>query len=129
MKLEWSGSEMYFFDTYALYQIAKGEASYLQFQKHSTFHTTLMNAYELYYVLIKEGQEQLAELFFEKLVPICLEFTPEDVRSAAQFRLRNSRKKFSYVDALGYIISLKKGLLFLTGDDAFREFENVKFLK
>ena len=120
---------MYFFDTYALYQIAKGAEEYAPFKKDVAMHTTLMNLYELYYALCRDGQQKLAELFFERLLPCCLEITAEDVKSAATFRLRHIKKSISYVDALGYIIALRHDLSFLTGDTAFEDLENVTFVR
>jgi hypothetical protein len=120
---------MHFFDTYALYQIGKGINSYLPFVKHAQPKTTLMNLYEMYYIFCKEGQERIAEQFFERLLPHCIEILPEDVKNAAIFRLKHIKHDFSYIDALGYCIALRKGLLFLTGDDAFKNFEQVTFIK
>ncbi len=120
---------MYFFDTYALYQIAIGASSYESFAKHVKMKTTLMNLYELYYILNKEKNEKLAEQFFERLLPCCVDILPEDIKTAARFRLQNAKKGFSYVDALGYIIALRTGIPFLTGDDAFKGLETVAFVK
>lgn len=130
MKLVKSGSDgMYFFDTYALYQIAKGAETYTPFQAHVQVHTTLMNLYELHYTLSKDGQQRLAELFFERLLPCCLDITPEDVKTASLFRLQYIKKKFSYVDALGYVIAQRHGLSFLTGDSAFENVASVNFIR
>ena len=120
---------MYFFDTYGLYQIAKGVESYSIFKKHAAISTTLMNLYELHYVICKEGDESLAELFFDRLLPFCLEIKAEDIKEASKFRLKHAKKRFSYIDALGYVIAIRQGLFFVTGDDAFESFEQVKFLK
>ena len=129
MRPERAGRNMYFFDTYALYQIAKGAESYTQFVKHTRLVTTLLNLYELYYILCKENQKDLAEKFFERLLPYCTDILPDDVILAAQFRLKHAKLGFSYIDALGYTISLRSGLQFLTGDDAFKNFEHVAFFK
>ncbi len=120
---------MYFFDTYALYQIAKGADSYAIFKEHTTMSTTIMNAYELYYILLKEGNETLAEKFFEKIVSHCITPNPGDIKEAAKFRLRHIKKKLSYIDALGYVLAVNQRLVFVTGDDAFKEIEHVKFIK
>lgn len=120
---------MYFFDTYALYQIAKGAESHASFAKHARLATTLFNLYELYYILCKEKQERLADVFFERLLPFSIDVLPDDIKLAAKFRLQHVKRGFSYVDALGYTIALRSGMLFLTGDDAFKEFEQVTFIK
>ncbi|VVB81161.1 PIN domain protein [uncultured archaeon] len=120
---------MQFFETYALYQIAKGAESYAQFVKHARLATTILNLYEMYYVLCKENQESLADKLFERLLPYCIDVLPEDIKPAAQFRLKHAKLGFSYIDALGYTISLRSGLQFLTGDDAFKNFDQVTFIK
>lgn len=120
---------MYFFDTYALYQIARGAENYTLFKTGVQVHTTLMNLYELHYTLYKDGQQTLAELFFERLLPCCLDITPEDVKAASLFRFQHIKKKFSYVDALGYVIAVKHGLSFLTGDSAFEGMASVNFVR
>ena len=120
---------MYFLDTYTIYQIAKGVESYSIFQKNIQIITSILNLYELYYSLHKENEKELAEEFFERLLPTCIDITEEDIKSAAKFRLRNIKKKISYIDALGYILALRNNCLFLTGDEAFRGVENVKFVK
>jgi len=33
------------------------------------------------------------------------------------------------VDCIGYIIAKKSGVQFLTGDEHFKDFENVEFVK
>jgi predicted nucleic acid-binding protein len=119
---------MHYFDTYALIQIAKGDKNYLPFIKTS-IATTLLNLYELYYILSKEKKEQLAENFFDRLLPFCVDFSSEDIKTAAKFRLEHQKKSLSYVDALGYVISLRLGAQFLTGDDAFAQFPGVLFVK
>lgn len=118
---------MFFFDTYALVQIALGVQSYAPFKEVTG--TSLLNLYEAYYILCKENKEVLAEKFFDKLVPTCIEIVPQNVKTAAQFRLKNIKKGFSYIDALGYIIARSRGLIFLTGDDAFQGLEGVEFVK
>jgi len=120
---------MYFLDTYALYQIAKGAESYAFFKEHAAITTTIMNIYELYYILLKEGQETLAETFFEKLIHHCTAILPEDIKEAAKFRFKNIKKKLSYIDALGYVLSLNRRLVFVTGDDAFKGMNGVRFIK
>ena len=119
---------MHYFDTYALIQIAKGDKNYLPFTKTSIV-TTLLNLYELHYILSKEKNEQLAEKFFDRLLPFCVDFSSEDIKTASKFRLEHQKKSLSYVDALGYVISLRLGMPFLTGDDAFTNFPGVLFIK
>ncbi len=128
MKQEKDGSEL-FYDTYALYAIATGKESYLKFSKGHRIATTLMNLYELYYTLNRDGQNELAEEFFDRLVSSCVKMGADIIKESAKFRAKNVKSKFSYVDCLGYIIAKNKNVKFLTGDDAFNGMPNVEFVK
>ncbi len=118
-----------FYDTYALYAIALGQESYFPFASKHRILTSLMNLYELYYTLLKEGQLVLAEELFSRLLSACVYITPEMVKQAATFRYKFKKKKFSYVDCLGYTVAQQLRVPFLTGDAAFFGLSNVKFVK
>ena len=45
------------------------------------------------------------------------------------FRLLNKKRKLSYVDCLGYILAGMNGAKFLTGDNQFKDLQNVEFVK
>ena len=45
------------------------------------------------------------------------------------FKLKNKKINFSYIDCLGYSISNRLGIIFLTGDEGFRNLPNVEFVK
>ena len=60
-----------------------------------------------------------------------MEFGDEDVKDGMRRRLELRKKKLelSYADAIGYAVSLRLMLMFLTGDDAFKNLEKVEFVK
>jgi len=118
-----------FYDTYALYAIAMGQQGYARYAKGFRILTTLMNVYELYYSLCKEGAKDLAEAYFLRLQSCCVQFDPETVRNAALFRLKNMSHKFSYIDCLGYAVAREHKVPFLTGDKEFRDMHSVEFAK
>ena len=128
MKEEKAGNEVLFYDTYALYAIANGKESYLDFTKGRII-TGLMNLYEFYYILIKENNKELAESFFNRLINSCVKINPELVKEAANFRFKEIKKKLSYVDCLGYIIAKENKGKFLTGDKGFKGMPNVIFVE
>ena len=43
--------------------------------------------------------------------------------------MKSKNKQLSIPDAIGYIIAKKLNIKFLTGDERFRNFENVEFVK
>ena len=60
-----------------------------------------------------------------------MEFGDDDVKDGMKRRLELRKKKLdlSYADAIGYAVSLRLMLMFLTGDDVSKNLENVEFLK
>ena len=46
-----------------------------------------------------------------------------------RLELRKKKLDLSYADAIGYVVSLRLMLMFLTGDDAFKNLEKVEFVK
>ena len=129
MREEKLGNETLFYDTYALYAIATGKESYMEFSKGYKIMTGLMNLYEFYYILAKENNKRLAEEFFNRLINSCIKIKPEIVKEAANFRLKEIKRKLSYVDCLGYIIAKMNNAPFLTGDASFKGLPNIKFIE
>ena len=60
-----------------------------------------------------------------------MEFGDDDVKDGMKRRLELRKKKLdlSYADAIGYAVSLRLMLMFLTGDDAFKNLEKVEFVR
>jgi len=129
MNQEKDGPKAFFFDTYALYEIALGGENYSNYKSGISIITTLMNLYELYYRLVQEKFLAESEIFFQKFLPDCVEIKPEYVKEAATFRLQNKKLDLSYIDTLGYVIAKKHNAKFLTGDEKFKNMDNVEFVK
>ena len=125
------GNKVYFFDTYALIEINKGNPSYIKFLD-SKFVTTILNLMEFYNSLLKETNKEIAETKFDKYLKVCITIDTNIIKESVEFRLRfikETKFKISYVDAIGYIISKKLNIKFLTGDQAFKDLDNVEFVK
>ena len=129
MSQEKDGIKAFFFDTYALYEIALGGENYKGYRSGISIITTLMNLYELYYRLMQDNFIAESEIFFQKFLPDCVEIKSDAIKEAATFRLQNKKLGLSYIDALGYAIAKKHNAKFLTGDEAFRKAPNVEFVK
>jgi len=123
------GKGKLFYDTYALYEIAKGSEVYKEYAQGYEIITTKMNLYELYYTLLKESNKELAERFFNELNGDCADIKDEDIKLAAKFRFKEIKKGLSYIDCLGYVVAKSLGVKFLTGDKEFKGMENVEFVK
>ena len=118
----------YFFDTYALVEIVKGNENYKKYAD-LTFTTTTLNLSEFYFFLLSHLSEDKADETLKKFNFSFLEISEEAAKEAAKFRKKNYKRKLSYADCAGYILSKKVGFLFLTGDEFFENVENVEFAR
>lgn len=126
-----AGNDIYFFDTYALIEISKGNINYSEYI-NSRVITTILNLMEFYSILLKESNKDIAEQKFNTYLKNCVEIDPEVVKKSVRFRLEfiaATGFKISYVDAIGYVIAKKLNIPFLTGDMAFKDLPNVEFVK
>ena len=120
----------YFFDTYALLEIFYGNERYRKYLDEEVV-TTRLNLMEIYYPLLREQGEDVADQYYDETVGYAIDFDDSAIKESMRFRLKMKRegKDLSYVDALGYVISEKFGIKFLTGDNAFEAMDNVEHVK
>lgn len=116
----------YFFDTYALLRLYRGEASYVPYAGIPIV-TDSGCLYEFAREVFRRGnareaQAALADIRAERISP-----TNDDLVEAAKLAQRLAR--ISAQDALGYALARRAGLLFLTGDRAFRRLPAVEFVE
>ncbi|MFH1649056.1 MAG: PIN domain-containing protein [Candidatus Woesearchaeota archaeon] len=123
------GKKEYFFDTYAFFELIDGNPRYLSLEKDAFIATTSLNLLELYYGLSLRSTIENANIAFNELKKYCVQFSPDIMPEVGLFKLANKEKRLSYIDCLGYIISLKLGIPFLTGDKEFKGMANVEFVK
>lgn len=118
----------FFFDTYALLAICAGRPSYERFRKAAKV-TSRLNLMELHYILLRKGLEEEAEKYYDFFLRDCVEVEDAVVKEANRFKLKHRDRNLSYVDAIGYIHSLSRGIRFLTGDGKFQDLPGVEFVK
>ena len=118
----------YFFDTYAIIEIIKENKEY-EIYKEEIITTSILNLGELYYFLLTRYGEEAADAWYKKLENTPLPIGAQSIISAMKFRSQNKKLGLSFIDCVGYIIAKEHGLIFITGDNAFRNIENVKFVK
>ena len=121
-------NEIYFFDTYAIIEVIKGNENYTKF-KNMKIITTILNLIELHYALLKNFDEGKANYFLEKYLNYIIGIDLDIIKEANKFRLKNIKKRISTTDSIGYVLSIKNGIKFLTGDKEFENLENVEFVK
>lgn len=108
-----------------------GNRSYAAYFESGRLATSLLNLAELYYrVLFERGKDE-AESTYTAFRAYQGEITHEDITLGMQLRLRRRAggSNLSYTDAIGYAMSERMGLRFLTGDKAFKAMGNVEFVK
>jgi uncharacterized protein len=123
------GVKSFFFDTYAFYEIIKGNQAYKKYKEGISLITTKLNLMELHYGLLKAGGKEIADLYYDKFLEFCIEIDDDVFKEANEFKLKNYRRELSYVDCIGYVLARKFNVRFLTGDKQFELFDNVEFVK
>lgn len=118
----------YFFDTYAIIEIINGNESYLKFKEIKVI-TSVLNIGEVYQIMLRKHSKSAADDWFKNFDFELLEITPDIIIESVYFRHLNKKNDVSLPDAVGYTISLKHKLKFLTGDRQFEHLQNVEFVK
>ena len=117
---------IFFFDTYAFFEIIRGNPGYETY-KDVVAITTIFNLAELNYGLKKEVGVAVADELTSQYEPFVVDATADDVKKAMTFRLQH--KDMSIPDAIGYIVARRYNIRFLTGDDDFKNLPHVEFVK
>lgn len=118
----------YFYDSFAIIELLKGNPKYTKYFSEHEGITTFHNANEVYYIMLREEGEEKAKIAFDFLRQITINLDFDVIEEAMKFRFKNKKSKFSYADCLGYITAKKNNLVFLTGDSGFKNFPNVEFV-
>lgn len=117
-----------FLDTYAMVEIFEGNKKYLIY-KYTDKITTRFNLFEFYYVILSKYGKEKAEIVFKNYRNIAREISDEVLKSAAEFKLKYKKKRFSFTDCIGYKYAESIGAKFLTGDYIFKDMPNVEFVQ
>ena len=117
----------YYFDTYAIVEMLKNNPSYKKYFEFP-FFTSVFNKVEIYWWALINHEQELSELIVSSFPPT-LDVPNAVIRDAMLFRKKYSRRNISYADAVGYMLAIKHGLLFLTGDQAFEGLPGVEFVR
>ena len=118
----------FFFDSYAIFEILKGGKNYEKFKK-CRITTTKLNIFELYFGLLKDVDEETADNNLKKYYKFIVDFDEDVIKSAAKLKHKLNKRNVSMADCIGYELSKRIGIKFLTGDKEFENMENVEFVK
>lgn len=120
----------YFYDTSAIYEYMEDNPAVVEFfEEPNDGVVSLLVIMESYFVLLKKGEEELAERSLKMLFPMMTIPTKTLIRKAMKFRLENGKRGFSYADALGYVYAREHKTPFLTCDSAFNGLPGVIFVR
>lgn len=109
-----------------------GNKAYLKYFAPTTrLKTSILNLMELYFHVLRDAGEDVAESVYTQFKQHVSTLSDEDVKNGMKFRLRSMSKRLdvSYTDAIGYAMSERLGAKFLTGDNTFKQLPNVEFVK
>jgi hypothetical protein len=121
-------TDVFFFDTYALLELFRGNAKYSRYL-HAGMALTQLNLFELYYSVLRETGERDAKVALTKYAPFAVPFDEDVIEHAAKLRFMHRKEKLSMTDCIGYVLARNLGILFLTGDAQFENKLNVEFVR
>ena len=121
-------TETFFFDTYAFIEVIKGNENYKRYSNSNPI-TAIFNIKELYYILLKDFGKDIADLHVDKYVNFVVEAPLWVIKKAMEFKLLHKKENLSCTDCIGYILAIKSGIKFLTGDRKSKDRQNVEFIR
>ncbi|MBW1666996.1 MAG: PIN domain-containing protein [Deltaproteobacteria bacterium] len=117
----------YFFDSYAIVEMVKGNPNYSKYLGETTV-ITIFNLAEIYWAVLKDFGEKKSNEVHSEIKPFVREVDDETLKHAMKFRRKQKRRRLSYADCIGYIYALRNKLHFLTGDKEFKNMKGVEFV-
>ncbi len=118
----------YFFDSYALVEVINGNENYNEYKPAGMIFTK-MNLFEVYYALLRKLGQQEADSFLYSYSFYITDYDETVIAEAAQLKLLYKSRNISMADAIGYIVAKRWNVRFLTGDQQFKDLENVEYVK
>ena len=119
---------MYFFDTYAVIEILKGNSNYKKYEECKAI-ISVFNLAELHLHITRVFGEEFADNILEEYSRGVMNFELEDIKEATKLKIKYAKRKLSIPDSIGYAISKRLNIRFLTGDRNFADLDNVEFVK
>ena len=118
---------MYFFDSYAIVEILKRNPAYRKYDEYPAIFT-ILNKMEICWWALNNHDENLMIAVLNMFSQPAL-VDDDTLKDAILLRKKYIKRKLSYVDAIGYTYAQKNNLLFLTGDEQFKDLPGVEFVK
>jgi len=120
----------YFYDSYAVLAYTSGHQAYRVYFEERDGVLTKLNLLEIFYRSLEQYDSKVALEILGSFYKYQVDFDEEDISASMGMRLELKKKglDISYADALGYFLSQKMGMKFLTGDRAFQGLKGVEYL-
>lgn len=119
-----------FLDTYAMFELIKGNPHYVPYRSNFHYVTTTFQLLELYYSLRRDGHpEETAKHYFLRFSDFRVPVEGAVLMEAAEFKLQQKKRNLSYANSVGYAVARHFSIPFLTGDRQFEHMENVRFVQ
>lgn len=119
---------IFFADTYALIELLRGNPNYKPYLD-CILVISKFNVIELYYHLLCDKGKTIADEELKVYSKLEIPITYNTIKNGMQFKLKHKKEKLSYVDCIGYALAAESGIKFLTGDQKFKNKDNVEFVK
>jgi predicted nucleic acid-binding protein len=116
------------FDTYAIIEIIRGNANYRKYVG-SRMIITELTLFELVYYLLKNFKKFTAEKYLTTYKQFVKEFDEPIILESAMMKLRFKDRNLSMTDCINYVLAKLLDVKLLTGDEKFKDLENVEFIK
>lgn len=121
-------TEFYFFDTCAIIEVLKGNPKYLRY-RNAKIILTKMNLFELYYFLLRKVGSKIAEETLLEYSKFLVDYDLDVITIAAKLKYLHKKRKLSMADCVGYILSKKYQIPYLTSDEQFNDLDGVEFVR
>jgi predicted nucleic acid-binding protein len=120
-----------FYDSYAVLAYISGEEHFAKYFDKSSGALTKLNLMEIYFRTAKLHGHKSARQIIDRFSRYLIDFDTEDIAGSMKLREELMKKgmDISYADALGYFLSKKHKIRFLTGDLHFEKLDNVEYVK
>ena len=121
----------FFYDSYAVLAFASGHSGYRKYFEEHDGVLTKLNLLEIFYRSLEEHGSKAATTITETFSKYLVDFGLNEIADSMKLRLELKRegRNISYADALGYSLSRKMGIKYLTGDRAFKGLSGVEYLE
>ena len=118
----------FFYDSFSVLAYLSDRPGFAVYFEKNTGILTRLNLMEICYAVLRMYGAKAAHEVLQAYSTYEADFSLSDIEGAMKLRHELRNLELSYADALGYYISKKESIEFLTGDKAFKGLPGVRFL-